>query len=280
MGDSLGAMEGRHRRRARAQGQGLDAERRGRRPLPRARRALPSISANLVLAGGFNFGFQGDRFTESHPLVTIAQSIVDPGDPIAYAPYLVRAPPRVGGAAGAPRNILQIQCLFDEVVSNEANEAFARAAGFGLASPNVGSNAGIMDVKNPAANPARLPFESVAAAADGSIRDTPVAGVTAVVVQQSPAAHGSDMVNSKGHHQFAIPFATFDATMSFTMLEAPQQFDVAEDYAGVQSLVTRFFGEAFDGKVPSVGPFKAAVRDFDGDGRTDDVDVAPSDPTR
>jgi dienelactone hydrolase len=280
VGDSLGAMEGAIAAALEPKVKAWTLNVVGGGLFPELAAHSPSISANLVLAGGFNFGFQGDRFTESHPLVTIAQTIVDPGDPIAYAPYLVRAPAKVGGAAGTPRNVLQIQCLFDEVVPNEANEAFARAAGFKLATPNVGSNAGILDIKHPATNPGRLPLESVAAGSDGAIRATPSADVTAVVVQQSPAAHGSDMVNSKGHHSFAIPFATFDAPQSFTTLDQAKQFDVTEDYAGVQSLMTRFFGEAFDGKVPSVGPFKAPVRDFDGDGRPDEVDDAPSDPTR
>jgi hypothetical protein len=42
----------------------------------------------------------------------------------------------------------------------------------------------------------------------------------------------------------------------------------------------RFFGDAFEGKVPVVTGLPVPARDLDGDGKPDDTDGAPLDPKR
>jgi hypothetical protein len=278
LADSLGAMEGTIAAALEPSVRGWAMNVVGGGLFPELAANSPSISFQLSAAGALNFGLTGDYFSESHVFVTLAQTAVDPGDPLSYAQYLVKSPQPLKGASTKPRHVLQIQCLFDEVVSNEANEAYARAAGFKVATPNVGSNSGIRDLKSPATNPRRVPLESVDPDQDGTFHDTPVAGVTALVVQQSPAQHGADLVTRNGHHQFAIPFAKYDTGEPFTRLDKARQFDVAQDYLGTQGMVTRFLADAIAGEVPKVTGFKAPVRDFDGDGATDDVDAEPANP--
>ncbi|MEO6418284.1 MAG: hypothetical protein ABIP39_02690, partial [Polyangiaceae bacterium] len=236
----------------------------------------PGIALQLGLAGGLNFGFTGDKFSESHPLVTIIQTINDPGDAINYAGNLVTTPQPLKGAKTNSRNILQIEAIYDELVSNESNEALARAAGYGLGLPNVGSNAGILDLKNIAGNAGRVPLPDVAPDGAGAIHDTPIPGTTAVVIQTSPSAHGADMYSSKGHRTFAIPFARWDTNEPFPMLD--KDFKVRTSYREIQATLTQFIDDGFQGKVPRVAGFKAPIRDMDDDGSPDDQDADPNNP--
>ncbi|HVH44393.1 MAG TPA: hypothetical protein VM925_18700, partial [Labilithrix sp.] len=173
----------------------------------------PSINAQLSLGGSLNFGFTGGQFNEGHPLVVIAQALSERGDPIAYADKLVKSPMPLAGAATKPRNVLQIEVMFDEIVSSESNEALARAAGYGLATPDVGPNAGLADLAS------STPFrgggiELTRLTPDGTgFHDTPVPGVTALQAQVSPGHHGADLVRSKANRAFKIPFNTSEGKL-------------------------------------------------------------------
>ncbi len=242
----------------------------------------PGISALLTEAGGLNFGILNDYFTESHPLTAVIQTIADPGDPINYAPYLVTSPGSIDGAVIPPRSVLQIEVLYDELVSNEGDEALARAGGYGLAVANVLPNAGVDSmnlVKAPDQNPNLTPLAPVMPDSNGLIHDTPFAGVTTVVVQTSPSNHGDNLFASMGHRQFAIPFGQFDTAQPFILLDPTKQFDVHTSYLQLQGMVTRFLTDGFAGGVPNVTGFKPPVRDFDDDGNPDATDPDPSDPT-
>jgi dienelactone hydrolase len=234
----------------------------------------PVISSSLN-AGALNFGDAGDQLTESHLLVTLLQTITEPGDPLLYAKYLVTAPHALAGNPTKPRNVLQTEVLFDELVTNEADEAFARAAGFSLAGPNVGSNAEIGDLAHPDQNPWAIPFSTVTADSTG-IHDTPVQGTTAVVVQVGPATHGDDLVKSKGTRSFKAPWALYDTLMPFPKLATP--YDVRTSYREEQGCIAGFFSSAFAGQTPVVAGFKPPVRDLDDDGTPDATDPDPNDP--
>ncbi len=236
----------------------------------------PEISFNLN-AGGLNFGFAGDQFTDSHLIATLIQTIAEPGDPLIYANHLVTSPHTLATKATKPRNILQVEVLYDEVVTNEAAEALARATGIGLAPPNVGSNAENGDVKNPTSNPHAVPLIAVTSDANG-VHDTPIQGTTAVVVQASPGTHGSDLVDSKGTRTYAAPWALFDTLTPFPKATTP--YDVSCPYRELQIAMTGFFADAFAGNVPRVQGFKAPVRDIDDDGTPDATDPDPNDPTQ
>ncbi|MBS2014618.1 MAG: hypothetical protein JST00_17150 [Deltaproteobacteria bacterium] len=235
----------------------------------------PVTNANLPLAGTANFGFGRTMYSEGHPVVVIAQTLAEAGDPIAYASRLVKSPAPLAGAPTTPRNILQIEVLYDELVANECNEALARAAGYGMASPNVGPNAGVADLATRATYPGGgIKLDILPAAPDG-YRDVPKPGVTAVLVQVSPGHHGADLVRSKGGRSYRIPYNKPDGKLDLSL---QSRVDVPCPYRALQETMVRFFGDAFDGKVPVVTGIAAPVRDADGDGRTDDGDSSPVGP--
>jgi hypothetical protein len=238
----------------------------------------PTLGALLNLAAGANFGLNENSLDQSHPLTNLIQLIADPGDPINYASLLILHPRSIKGAAIAPRNILQFEVVYDEIVSNEANEALARAGGWGFATPNVGSNSGILDFKNLANNHARVPL--VDETPDGMMlfHDTPVMGSTAIIVQASPAQHGSDFVSSTGSRQFGIPYADFDGPQPFHHIDFGSGFSIRSPYRALQATTVQFFDDGFQGKVPTVSVLKAPIRDLDDDGATDDVDADPANP--
>jgi hypothetical protein len=216
----------------------------------------PAIGSILSTAATFNFGLRGDTYDWSHPLVQIIQQIVEPGDPITYAPYVTQAPHTLAGAATQPRNVIQTEAIWDDVVTDEANEALARAAGWGLALPNVGSNADVTDPADAGGNLRATPLANVSPDDAGTIHDTPVKGSTAVVVQCGPCQHGVGIVASKGEHVYAVPYLP-----PYTKLATPIVF--AQDYRGFQQLGVSFFTDAFNGVVPRVNMTEilAPIRD-------------------
>lgn len=237
----------------------------------------PAINAQLSLAGALNFGFVGGQYNEGHPVVVIGQALAEGGDPIAYADKLVTSPMPLLGAPTKPRNIFQIEVLYDELVANEGNEALARAAGYGMASPNVGPNAALADLTSHA--PFRgggiemtmLPFDP------NGFHDTPSPGVTALLAQVSPGSHGADLVRSKGSRSYKIPYNTPQGKLLLDRVT--NDHGPPCPYRELQEAMLRFFADAFDGKTPVVTGLPAPARDLDGDGSLDDVDRDPLDPT-
>ena len=217
----------------------------------------PVINSNLSLAGAVNFGFGATLYTEAHPVVVLAQTLIEAGDPIAYADRLVTKPAPLAGAPTKARNILQISVVFDALVANEANEALARAAGYSLASPNVGPNSGMADLTS--LTPYRgggikLPILPEAPA---GYHDVPVAGSTAILIQASPAQHGLDLVRSKCERTYRIPYNTQDGKLD---LVAQERAPITCPYLGLQVTMLRFFGDAFEGRVPVVVGFPVPAR--------------------
>jgi dienelactone hydrolase len=232
----------------------------------------PVVSNQLNLAAGFNFGFVEGTFDEAHVLVTLLQTIVDPGDPLSFASNVVQSPQPLAGAPTKPRNVLQLEVVYDEWVPNESNEALARAGGWGLGNPNVGPNAGVFDYKNLSDNPGRMSLPTVAAQPDGAIHDTPMAGVTAVMVQESPAVHGNNLTSSSDQRSFCIPFGNYASPTPFASVPP---FPVPCPYLKTQSTIERFLSDGFAGKVPGVVPPETPVRDLDADGVPDATDPNP-----
>jgi hypothetical protein len=233
---------------------------------------------SLIGAAATAFGLFYEHLSESHLLINLVQTIIEPADPMAFAPMLSLRPAPLRGQPTKPRNVVLTEVLYDELLANEGGEALARAAGWGLAVPNVGSNAGTVDVRDASKNVHRVPLKDVVPDASGAIRDVPVRGATAVVVQVGPAEHGSNLVSAKGYRKSKIPYALWETSQPFSRLDGDAVFSIRNPYREVQATMTRFFGEAFEGKVPSVAGFKPPVRDFDDDGAMDDVDADPSNP--
>ena len=244
----------------------------------------PTVASFFLEAGGEYFGLQNDTLDEAHPLVVVAQNLVEPGDPIVYAPFLITTPHSLVGAATKPRNILQVEVIYDELVSNEADEALARAAGYGMATPNVGSNSGVTDLTDLTKSVDPVPLAQVSPAADGTIHDTPSPGYTAVLVQQSPGEHGSNLVESVSQRTWKIPYMGSNLMNNFIELPTATQPVAANSsipcsYLEIQTAIDGFFSSALAGGVPTVAGFKTPVRDADGDGTLDATDANPLDPT-
>ncbi len=225
----------------------------------------PGIASQLKLAATLNFSFLKGRFAPSHPLLQLIQHIVDPGDPLLYARHVINDPLTIDGVKNASKSVLQIEVIFDETVSNGSNEALARAMGLPLAVPNVGSQS-------------KLPFVE-ATPMGGVISGVPMAGITSVLVQVSPATHGSNLFSKKGEHHYAHPYAQFDQMEPFTPLAAP--FSVGQPYLALQKTVGDYLEGAFAGVgAPAVIGPPAPELDFDDDGFLDDVDAEPNDPAK
>jgi hypothetical protein len=240
---------------------------------------------DLVLAGT-QFGSGHDHLDESHPLMNLLQTAVDPGDPLDFASYVVTSPGTVSTKTLTPKNILQIQVVYDEYVANEANEALARGLGIGMATPNVGSNGGVQTlamVKDPTTIPDRLVFTQVAPDSSGLIHDTPMTGTTAVLVQTMPGQHGSNFQQGKAGHTFAIPYNQFTTATPFVKLGtgsamSDPPFSITCSYVQQQAMAVRFLTDGFAGNVPNVAGFLPPVRDFDGDGFPDSTDSDVNNP--
>jgi hypothetical protein len=278
IGDSLGAMEGTIAAAIEPTLNAWVLNVDGGGIFPELSAHSPTIGLQVVEAATINFGLIGDTYSFTHPLLQLLQNIIEPGDPLVYAPYLVKSPQPLAGKPTSARNVLQIQALYDEIVPNEANEALARAGGWGIATPNVGSNAEVWDLKGVATNPRKTPLPDVAPDSAGAVHDTPSPGATAVMVQCSPCTHGSDIVTRAPSHNFQIPFFDPTGAPDYTAVGTP--FSYAEPMDATQAMFTTFLDDALKGNVPRVMGYATPVRDYDGDGTPDDQDAFPYDPTR
>ena len=105
----------------------------------------------------------------------------------------------------------------------------------------------------------------------------PEAGLTAVLVQNSPATHGANLHNRQGSHGHAYPWPRWDEETPFP--ELPAKINLAEPYLPLQTMAVEFIASAFAGAgAPVVEGIPTPVEDFDGDGALDDDDADPNDP--
>jgi hypothetical protein len=278
VGDSLGAMEGTIAAAIEPHVKAWMLNVDGGSIFPDLAMHSPTIGLQVAAAAALNFALSGDRLDVYHPFTSVLQDIFEAGDPITYAPYLVTNPQPLQGQPTKPRNTLQVQALYDELVPNEANEAIARAGGWGLATPNVGSNAEVYDLTTAESNPRRTPLANVDPDGQNGIHDTPVAGVTAVLVQCSPCSHGEDMVDRNPQHDFLIPYFDSVGRPNYQRVSPANKF--VEPFLGIQTAMTGFLADAIRDQVPHVKGFAVPVRDFDGDGYPDATDADPNDPTK
>ena len=100
--------------------------------------------------------------------------------------------------------------------------------------------------------------------------------MTTVLVQASPATHGSNFYGRMGLRHYAIPFGGIDVGFPALSNDIP----IEQPYLELQAMAIGFFASAFAGAVPVVKGFPAPVRDYDQDGREDATDVDPNDPTK
>src|SRR5437667_149474 len=122
------------------------------------------------------------------------QAIVDPADGLNSAPLLLDP------AAGAPRNVIQVEDFGDQVVPNPANEALAVAANLPIFDPFV---------QNLHQNPLVLPIANFAT--PGTLHANAAAGTaTAALLQNGPATHAASIGTGPGTLTFVPEFARLD----------------------------------------------------------------------
>lgn len=216
---------------------------------------LAPLVGNLA---GAVLGLQGSEvLDEFHPAATLLAAVTEAGDPIAYAPHIVRNPLL---PERAPADILVTYAAQDEVLPNIATVALIRALGIALAAPNLFEMAGIPT----------LPAPIVANLSGGR---------TGAAVQYYPANHGLGYARFDNRQFF--PDLPRDDGERFPRL--PQRFSFEQP---VREHAAQLI--AFLAAVAAGGPGRIEVTvpprpDFDADGVLDDDERAqgsnPYDPT-
>ncbi|MEO8704181.1 MAG: hypothetical protein ABI867_29280 [Kofleriaceae bacterium] len=197
------------------------------------------------------------RLDRWNPLISLMQAVIDGGDPLTYAPHVLRDRFTIGGAVLAPRNVIAIEVVGDQVLSNLGTDALASELGLHALAPHLDVPAGMPSIDAPAA-----------ANLDGQ---------TAVLVQYAPATHGANWSAEHGTLRFAPGFP-IDGAEPFPRL--PTDITIANPIYETLDQVFEILASHRRGEPPRVIVTKAPTRDFDADGVVDTDDSAPLDPSR
>jgi hypothetical protein len=198
----------------------------------------PNIYSLLNGSAALNFGFLNVQMPPWHPMVNLMQHVIDGGDPIAVASTTTK-PVAIAGATPKARNMLLLEALADELVSNQATEAMARGMGIPVLKPHGALLANLAEVDGAGAH------------------DVPVMGSTAVLVQLYPAEHGGDLYDKTGHRQFAKNRPNFGDPSADVFPKLDKSLTFQNPYLEAQTMVTSFISDAFEGKAPVVTWTKA-----------------------
>lgn len=198
----------------------------------------PNIYSLLNGSAALNFGFRNVDMPPFHPLVQLMQHVIDGGDPIGVS-STTTAPLPIGGTTPKGRNLVLLEVLADELVTNQATEALARGMGIPVVKPHG-------------------PLLTTLTEVDGNgVHDVPKMGSTAVLIQLYPAQHGSDLFGKFGHRTYAKERPIFGDPSGDPFPKLPKQLDFENPYLEAQAMTLGFIADAFDGKVPTVTWTKA-----------------------
>jgi hypothetical protein len=153
-----------------------------------------SLDANIDWAG-FHPMFQ--------PMVNLFQTVTDRGDPLAYAPYVIRQPL----AGRQPANLLVSEAFRDEALPNHSSESLAAALG----TPAVTMNGTMPNIRYVASGMMQSASAPVARNMGNS---------TAGFVQFDPSP-GSLLLKQKGEHDYQAEFPPFVRLSSVEMVDNP-----------------------------------------------------------
>jgi hypothetical protein len=198
----------------------------------------PNIYSLLNGAAALHFGFVAVQMPPLHPLVQMMQHVIDGGDPISVA-STATAPIPIAGATPKGRNLIILEVLADEIVSNQGTEALARAMGIPVVKPHGEGMVPLAEVDGAAA------------------KDVPNAGETAVLVHLYPAQHGVDLFSKKGHRIYAKERPVFGTPSGDPFPKLPKELDFENPYLEAQELTIGFIDQAFAGMTPVVKWTKA-----------------------
>jgi hypothetical protein len=195
------------------------------------------------------------RLDRWNPLIALMQAVIDGGDPLTYAPHILRDRFSIAGVVLGPRHVIAIEVMGDQVLSNRGTDALAQELGLAVLAPHLEVPAGLSTVNAPAA---------------GNLD-----AQTAVLAQYSPATHGANWSAERGTVRFAPGFP-FDGPDPFPKLPTPVTI-TNPLYATLDQVFELLASHRATG-VPSVKVTAPPTRDFDGDGAPDDTDGYPNDP--
>lgn len=208
------------------------------------------ISPLVGLVARGNFGLVGDEpLDEHHPLGLLLAAATEAGDPIAYAPHVLRDP--LNGRA--PPDLLVTYAAHDEVLPNLATSALVRALGLPVADAARKELPGVPVVPSP-----------VGPGATGRV---------GVAVAYDPANHGLGYVRFDVRE--FLPDVPRDAEPRFPRLDHAVHFEMPIREHADQ--LVGFLTSSLAGS-PVVTVTAPPREDFDGDGVLDAEDPAPFDP--
>jgi hypothetical protein len=200
------------------------------------------------------FGLPAETLLDPlNPLVNLLQAVIDPGDPINAAPYILRNTLASDGVPIPPASVLQLMVEGDETVANSSNEALARALGLPLLVPFARPV--------PGGPPASPPLR-------GNLHDG-VYRSTGALAQCSPAVHGKNLYSANGERVF-VPGFPFPPGYDEPFPRLNNPVPVRQPYREVQNQIVHFFSSHRETGTAEILSFWTPVLDWDDDGLPDD----------
>lgn len=188
-----------------------------------------------------------DRFST---LLSLGSTLLDGADPISYAPHVLKERARLAGEPLPPRHVLLLEAINDEIMANGATAALALAMGVPILGPSYDGDAR---------------FAVVEGEARGNLE-----GQTAVLIQQSPACHGTNWTHEQGQREWRL-FSEED--IEHEPLQTPVL--IHNPIRPTHELLANALRAHALDQVPGVAHPSPPRQDFDDDGVLDGDDDSP-----
>ena len=188
-----------------------------------------------------------DRFST---LLSLGSTILDGADPISYAPHVLKDRATVAGATLPPRSVIILEAINDEIMANGATNALALAMGMPILGPSYDGDAR---------------FATVDGTADGNLD-----GQTAVMIQQSPACHGTNWTHEHGVREWGL---YGEEDIEHLALDVP--VTIGNTIRPTHEMLVGVLRDHAEGRVPAVTHPAPPRQDFDDDGELDADDATP-----
>lgn len=188
-----------------------------------------------------------DRFST---LLSLGSALLDGADPLSFAPHVLKDRARVNGAALPPRHVLILEAINDEIMANGATNALALALGMPILGPSYDGDERFAVVEGTAA---------------GNLE-----GQTAVMIQQSPACHGTNWTHELGQREWGL---YGEEDIEHFELDTP--VIINNPIRQTHELLVGVLRDHADGRAPSVTHPAPPRQDFDDDGVLDGDDASP-----